>query len=169
MAIILGIDPGSNICGFAVVELNASTSHCKIIQYGSIQAEKKESYPVRMGKIGMAIEKLILDYKPQVLAIEEVFFAKNVKAALHLGQIRGVVLFLAQKYSLEVNEYAAKKVKKAITGSGAASKEQVAYLLQTLLQTNLYSENFDATDALALAYYQAQNELQIKVLSQLDV
>ncbi len=146
-AIVLGIDPGSRVTGYGVVavdgkQLNYLASGC--IKPG------KGALPQRLGEIYRGVAKLISDHGADVLAIEDVFLARNPSSALKLGQARGVAIAAGVAADLDVYEYAARSVKKAVVGTGRASKAQVQHMVRVLL--NLPgTPSPDAADALAIA------------------
>ncbi len=144
---IIGIDPGSRITGYGVVEVVGKnlvyvTSGCIRTGTGTI--------PERLGEIYEGVTTLISDYKVQELAIEEVFLARNPSSALKLGQARGVAIAAAVTNGLPVFEYAARSVKQAVVGTGRAAKPQVQHMVKVLLQLGGVPAE-DAADALAIA------------------
>jgi crossover junction endodeoxyribonuclease RuvC len=147
--ITLGVDPGSLITGFGLVK--KETRAVKLIDFGVIRTNPKEQMPVRIKTIYDGLEKLILRFHPARLSLETAFYGKNVQSALKLGQVRGAVMVLAMNHGLEFAEYSPREAKKAITGSGAAQKEQVAFMVKALLGIQEIGNFLDATDALALA------------------
>jgi crossover junction endodeoxyribonuclease RuvC len=153
MALILGIDPGSHHTGFGIVEKGASS--ISLIKLGTISAKTALSFEDRMLVIGNELAELMQEFKPQTVVIEDIFTAKNIRSSLQLAHVRGLVMYLAKRAGAQVQSYPTKSVKKGITGNGNALKDQVAVVLQGLLNTNISGEKFDATDALALAYYHA--------------
>ncbi|WWO95459.1 MAG: crossover junction endodeoxyribonuclease RuvC [Candidatus Dasytiphilus stammeri] len=148
MVTIIGIDPGSVITGYGVV--------CKtgnIINYlgsGCIHTNKKNNFFLRLKDIYWGISKIINQYNPQILAIEQIFMAKNAKSALKLGQAQGVAIVSAVNHNLQVFEYAAKQVKNAVVGNGGAKKYQVQHMVRILLNLSVNPPE-DAADALAVA------------------
>ncbi|NTW49973.1 MAG: crossover junction endodeoxyribonuclease RuvC [Chlorobiales bacterium] len=147
--ITLGVDPGSLITGFGLVK--KETRAVKLIDFGVIRTSPKEQMPVRIKTIYDGLERLILRFHPARLSLETAFYGKNVQSALKLGQVRGAVMVLAMNHGLEFAEYSPREAKKAITGSGAAQKEQVAFMVKALLGIQEIGDFLDATDALALA------------------
>lgn len=158
--IILGIDPGSNTTGYAFLEKsssdarNALSGNLRVLKYGAICADKTAAPEDRLVYIIQELEKLLEEYKPQALSMEGVFYSKNVKSTLMLGQIRGAILVACRRRGLTYNEYSPRSVKQAVTGDGAASKEQVAAMVSRLLNVELKGP-LDASDALAIAYTHA--------------
>lgn len=148
--IILGIDPGTIVMGYGLI----GVTHKKpaIISLGVVKLSKLDDHALRLKRIFERTLALIDQYKPDELAIEAPFFGKNVQSMLKLGRAQGVAIAAALSRELSVVEYSPKKIKQSITGNGNASKEQVAAMLQRLLQFNETPEFLDATDGLAAAY-----------------
>jgi crossover junction endodeoxyribonuclease RuvC len=147
--IILGIDPGSAVTGFGLVQQKYPN---KIIHIdnGNISTSKKASFPDRLLTIHQALVEVIEKHRPQEVALENIFYAKNVRSALMLGHVRGVVMLTAMQYELPLFEYAPTQVKQAVAGYGRADKRQVQRMVKVLL--NLPQEApSDASDALAVA------------------
>ena len=147
--IILGIDPGLTKTGFGVISI--SNNNTKLLDYGIIEPNKNDSLSERLLTIHQDIEKLIDMYLPTIFSIEEVFYGKNIKSALLLGQARGSAMITAAKYNVPVFEYSAKKVKQAITGNGNADKVQVQYMVKKILNMKILPQPLDASDAIAIA------------------
>ena len=147
--IILGIDPGLVTTGFGI--LSNKNDVTKIIDYGIIQPDKKETLPKRLFSIYTDIEELIKKFSPNILAIEDIFYGKNIKSAFYLGQARGVAMLCAAKHDMPVFEYSAKKVKQAITGNGNADKTQLQYMIKQLFNLKYLPEPLDASDAISIA------------------
>lgn len=143
--IILGIDPGSNCTGFALLKDRTP------LEYGCITPPKNVSLPKKYLEIFEAVNYLIGKHKPHVMAIETQFVHKNSQSAIKLGMARGACLIAAAKNDIEVFEYAPKKIKLAATGTGNASKHQVGHMLQMMLGLNQPIVPHDAADALAIA------------------
>ncbi|MDR3246308.1 MAG: crossover junction endodeoxyribonuclease RuvC [Prevotellaceae bacterium] len=154
---ILGVDPGTTIMGYAIVQ--ATGSKPELLIMGVIELKKYKSHYEKLGKIYERIDSIIKEYKPDELAIEAPFFGKNVQSMLKLGRAQGVAMAAALSNGLPIFEYAPKKIKIAITGSGNASKEQVASILKLELKIKNMPEYMDATDALGAAichFYQTK-------------
>jgi len=143
---ILGIDPGSRITGYGVIDARAKLGY---VASGCIRTGNG-SFAERLGVIYRSICELIEEHQPQALAIEEVFLARNVDSALKLGQARGVAIAAGVAHGLSVHEYAATKVKRAVVGTGRAGKDQVQHMVRMLLDLPA-SPQADAADALAIA------------------
>lgn len=147
--IILGIDPGTLIAGYGVIERNGST--ISLLDVGIIKNEASVSMPLRLKKIYAAITAVIERFHPDEFAIETAFYSKNAQSALKIGQARGVSILAGVNYEVPVTEYSPREIKKAVTGKGAASKEQVQYMMMSLLKLKAKPKYFDSTDALAVA------------------
>lgn len=147
--IILGIDPGTLLMGYGIIEINATVICMKEMSVLKLSA-KKDNY-TRLQLIHQKIEELIDKHRPHEFAIEAPFFGKNVQSMLKLGRAQGVAIAAAMSAGLPVTEYSPKKVKQSITGNGNADKEQVWKMLQRMLSLKEVPQYFDATDALAVA------------------
>ena len=147
--IILGIDPGLITTGYGLIRSHNNV--CDIIDFGTINPNKDSSLSKRLKTIYEDISYIIDKYNPSIMAIEEVFYGKNVKSALLLGHARGASMVCASLQKIPVFEYSARKVKKSVTGNGTAHKSQVQYMI--IKEFNLKQNNFstDASDALAIA------------------
>lgn len=147
--IILGIDPGTVIMGYGILKI--SGSQVDVLQYGVIHLSKYDDHALRLKKIYERISQIIEQYSPDEVALEAPFFGKNVQSMLKLGRAQGVAMAAALAHDIPITEYAPKKVKQSVTGSGSASKEQVARMLVSQLHIKEVPELLDATDALAVA------------------
>jgi crossover junction endodeoxyribonuclease RuvC len=147
--IILGIDPGTNNMGVGVVGINKRKA--EVIAMDILKLDKLANQPLKLKKIFETVLRNIDTYKPDELAIESPFFGKNVQSMLKLGRAQGVAIAAALYRDIPVFEYSPRKIKQSITGKGSASKEQVAAMLQNLLQIKELPDSFDTTDALAVA------------------
>ncbi|HEY6977146.1 MAG TPA: crossover junction endodeoxyribonuclease RuvC [Chitinophagaceae bacterium] len=158
--IILGIDPGTVVMGYAVIEVcsdNITIIAMDILKLGST----KDIYE-RLEKIHSKVNALITLHNPHTFAIEAPFFGKNVQSMLKLGRAQGVAIAAAMQSRIAVTEYSPKKVKQSITGNGNANKDQVWKMLQRILNIEEKPQYFDATDALAVAichHYQTSSVL----------
>jgi crossover junction endodeoxyribonuclease RuvC len=146
---LLGVDPGTNVLGFAVVE--AQGSQLKLIEIGVLTMGHLDEQQLKLKKIFEELQEIIVRYRPTEMAIEAPFYGKNVQSMLKLGRSQGVAIAAAITKGVSITEYAPKKIKQSVTGNGNASKEQVAAMLETILNTRLGEQYFDATDALATA------------------
>ena len=146
---ILGVDPGTNITGYAIIQTEGSK--CKLITHGIFDLRAHGDHQTKLKEIFLQLQEVIETYLPTHLAIEAPFHGKNVQSMLKLGRAQGVSMAAAMTMGLEIYEYSPKKVKLAITGSGNASKEQVAAMLQSRLNIKIEQKYLDATDALGVA------------------
>lgn len=166
MARILGIDPGSRITGYGIIE-ETTHGNSKYIASGSIRV-KADSFPERLKQIFDGITEVIALYQPNEMAIEQVFMHKNADSALKLGQARGAAICASMVAGLPVSEYAARQVKQALVGKGGADKSQVQHMVKILLSLQGELQE-DAGDALGISlchsHYQ-QTEQRLKQGSQ---
>lgn len=149
---ILGIDPGSRVTGFGVIDVFGQ--QYKYVASGCIRI-KSEEFPLKLKEIFVGVDEIISEYQPSVAAVEQVFVKLNVGGALKLGQARGAAICACVMRSLEVGEYLPNQIKKAVVGRGHASKEQIQHMVITHLGLNK-SPQSDAADALATALCHAQ-------------
>jgi len=147
---VLGIDCGSQHTGYGVVELDPS-GKLRCIAVGAIHATARAPIADRLNKIFQGLQAVIERDQPEEVAIEDVFFAVNVKSALKLGHVRGVAMLAASSAGLAVAEYAPLSIKSAVVGYGRADKEQVQHMITRLLNLATPPESPDAADALAIA------------------
>lgn len=149
--IIMGIDPGTNVMGYGVLGIIGKKA--QVIVMGVIQLNRFETHYLRLGRIYERVSGLVQQYLPDELAIEAPFFGKNVQSMLKLGRAQGVAMAAALARDIPITEYPPLNVKKAVTGNGQASKEQVANMLKHLLSIpeEKMPDALDATDALAVA------------------
>jgi crossover junction endodeoxyribonuclease RuvC len=147
--IVLGIDPGTNIMGYGIIHVKGTKM--ELVVMGVLRLEKVGDHALKLQKIFERVVSLIEQYHPDELSIEAPFFGKNVQSMLKLGRAQGVAIAGALSKNLPIHEYSPKKIKQSITGSGNASKEQVAAMLKTLLNFKETPEFLDATDGLAAA------------------
>ncbi len=150
---IIGIDPGYARLGFGIIEVDGS--RLRYLDAGCIETPAKQAFADRLLSISEAIHSLIEDYKPDIMAVEELFFANNKTTALGTAHARGAVLVEAARRGLEVYEYTPNQIKKAVTGSGKAIKQQVQMMVKVLLNLKQVPKPDDAADALAVAICQA--------------
>ena len=157
--IIIGIDPGTNVMGYALLGVNGKKA--ELIVMGVLQLNRMEDHYMRLRHIYERVSGVIDEYLPDEMAIEAPFYGKNVQSMLKLGRAQGVALAAALGRQVPIAEYEPRKIKMAITGNGAASKEQVAMMLQRQLNIDKKDmpQLLDATDALAAAlchYYESK-------------
>lgn len=146
---VLGIDCGSTATGVGVIESDGR--NYQVLYYGAICPARSRPFAQRLDYIHREVEKLVARYRPQTIAVEQVFQAFNVKSAMQLSQVRGVVLLAAARAGLPVSEYSALAVKSSVVGYGRAEKHQVQRMVQRLLSLAAPPEPEDAADALAVA------------------
>src|SRR4030066_964372 len=147
--IILGIDPGTIITGYGIIKQNFSA--CRRIASGSIKLPKKENLPQKLEIIYDELDRLIKTYKPDEFVIETAFYGKNIQSAMKIGYARGVSLLAAVHNKIPASEYSPREVKKAVVGKGAAPKQQVNYMVMTILNAKKIKFKPDESDALAIA------------------
>jgi len=158
--IILGIDPGTLIMGFGLIQIKAK--EISILELGVLKPGKVKDNYKKLQLIFNTVSGLITKYQPDEFAIEAPFFGKNVQSMLKLGRAQGVAIAAAMRHGLDVVEYSPKKVKQSVTGNGNASKEQVWKMLRQVLSIKEEPKFFDATDAVAVAlchHYQSNSVL----------
>ncbi len=147
---VLGIDCGGEYTGYGVVEQDAA-GELRHVSSGVVRLNLKEPLPARLDKIFRELRAVIETHRPEIAAVEEVFYAVNAKSALKLGQVRGVALLVAAQCGLPVAEYAPLTIKSAVVGYGKAEKSQVQHMVTRLLRLPAPPESEDASDALAIA------------------
>ena len=149
---VLGIDPGTSVTGYGVVEYgNGTPAFGRLIECGVIRLTPRSPLPRRLAQLHDGIVQLIERHQPTALALEDAFYHKNVRTTLVLGHARGVVLLAAQQHALDISEYAPATVKKSVVGAGAAPKSQVAAMVARLLRLKHAPRPSDAADGVAVA------------------
>ena len=151
--IVLGIDPGTAVTGYGVVK-GDRVSPPRLIECGIIRTKPRDALASRLQEIHAGIVELIQRHRPDALAIEDVFYARNVRTTVVLGHARGVILLAAANARLDIAEYPPAEIKKAVVGTGAATKEQVQFMVTRILRLKSPPQPADASDgvAAALAY-----------------
>jgi crossover junction endodeoxyribonuclease RuvC len=147
--IILGLDPGTNIMGYAIIV--GEKSKLRLLQFGVIHLGKYGSHELKLKKIFDRVLSLVDEFAPDHVALEAPFFGKNVQSMLKLGRAQGVAMSAALYREVPITEYAPKKVKQSVTGNGNASKEQVAKMLMQIFNIKEMPKLLDASDALGVA------------------
>ena len=147
--IILGVDPGTNITGYGLIEY--TNNKFRLISHGVIKLPSTKSLSERLEIIYDELDKLLKIYKPNEFAIETAFYGKNVQSAMKIGYARGVSLLAAVHNKIPASEYSPGEVKKAVVGKGAASKQQVNFMVQAILNVKKIKFKPDESDALAIA------------------
>ena len=159
--IIIGIDPGLVNTGYGIISIKNGIP--SLIDFGIIAPNTKDSVPERIFTIFTDVCYLIEKYNPNIFSIEDVFYSRNFKSAMLLGQARGAAILAASKYKISIFEYSAKKVKQSITGNGNADKTQVQYMVSKILNIKNNSIPLDASDALAIGICHI-NQLKVNEL-----
>jgi len=154
--IILGIDPGTTIMGFGLIKVNGRSM--EFLQLNELLLKKYDDHYLKLKLIFQRTIELIDTFHPDEIAIEAPFFGKNVQSMLKLGRAQGVAMAAGLSREIPITEYSPKKIKMAITGNGNASKEQVAKMLQSLLDLKELPKNLDSTDGLAAAVCHFYNQ-----------
>jgi len=147
--IVLGIDPGSKATGYAF--LSVQNKRAQLLNYGVIKNNPRESLSKRIAKLHKELSKLIEEHKPTLASIENIFYAKNVRSLVSMGEVRGVLLLALEQAAIPIYEYSAREVKKAVVGNGNASKQQVQFMVKNILKIKETELQFDITDAIAIA------------------
>jgi crossover junction endodeoxyribonuclease RuvC len=146
---VLGIDPSSAATGYGIIESREGES--LVLAYGTIKPSRRASLQVKLLEIKSGVEKLVAEFKPLEVAVENPFYAQNIKTALTLGQVRGAVLVAVAGAGADLFEYSPLEIKKAVTGYGQAQKGQVGIMVRALLRVDDDRMEEDAADALACA------------------
>lgn len=154
MTIVLGIDPGSRITGYGIIQVDKNQH--RYLASGVIQLKATDT-ATKLGSIFSELQKIIAVYKPEQVAIEQIFMHLNANAAIKLGQARGAAIVAAANFSLPVYEYSARQIKQAVVGYGAAAKTQVQHMVKLLLSLT-GKVAVDAADALAIAVCHANTQ-----------
>ena len=145
----MGIDPGSNCTGFGIVE--EIKGNLNAVHWSSVRSTTKDTFPKRLKRIYNELTIAIEKFSPDIVAVEDLFYATNVKTVIKLGQTRGVALLAAVNNGLQVAEYSPLQIKQSVVGYGRADKNQVQDMVTMLLQLKEKPDPFDASDALATA------------------
>ena len=146
---VLGIDPGSQTMGWGVVE--GDGRRYGLVAYGSVRAPSSLRFSARLLRMCNGLEEVIAEHRPEACAIEDAFLATNVKVSMKLGQVRGVVLLVAERAGLDIHEYSPRLIKQTVVGYGNAEKHQVQEMVRLLLALKSVPSPHDAADALAVA------------------
>ena len=152
---ILGIDPGFAITGYSIIDYEGNKF--KLITSGAILTEAHTSFPLRLEKIYNDLQEIITNYKPESMAIEELFFNNNAKTAIHVAEARGVILVVAKLNKLPIYEYTPLQVKQAVVGYGRADKMQVQRMVKMILNEEKLPKLDDTTDSMAMAICHAHS------------
>jgi crossover junction endodeoxyribonuclease RuvC len=159
---ILGVDPGSLRTGYAVIE--ARGNRLVLLTSGSIKLPNKLDFPEKLKMIKSEISTRIREHAPDSMVVETLFYRKNVKSALKLGHVRGVILLAAAEAGIDLHEYSPGEIKMAVSGNGRASKDQVQEMVVRILGVKTEPESYDASDAMAIAVCHAHSAKYKKML-----
>ncbi len=158
---MLGLDPGSRVTGFGVVDLRPAGPAC--VDYGTIRPPLGTPLPDRLKILAQGVRELIDAFRPDALVVENVFLGPNVHSMAVVGQVRGVLIATARLGGVEVYEYAPREIKLAVVGTGSASKQQIQYMVRAALSLPVLPAPFDAADGLAAALCYANRRLREQV------
>lgn len=149
---ILGVDPGLNITGYGIIEISGRKP--SLLKFGHIRTSTKNSLAERIHHIYQTLNTIIAEYKPDRVAIEDLFYAENVKTAIVMGHARGAAIVAAMQNNAVVSEFSPREVKMSVVGNGAAAKSQVKFMVSNILKVKENITPDDASDALAVALCQ---------------
>jgi len=156
---VLGIDPGIRTTGFGIIDLN--TNRLSLIACGTISPKVSDNLPFRLNHLFEEVDSIINKFSPDVFSIEDMFYSKNVKTAMILGQARGAMIIAAAQANINIFEFAPRKVKMSVCGNGGASKEQVQYMVMKILNLKEIPGSMDVSDAIAVGIC-CLNQVRIK-------
>ncbi|MEO7821975.1 MAG: crossover junction endodeoxyribonuclease RuvC [Gemmatimonadaceae bacterium] len=148
--VVLGIDPGTAVTGYGVIR-KEGRNQLTLIECGVIRTRPRDALPLRLAEIHEGIAELIRRHSPDVLSIEDIFYARNVRTTVVLGHARGVILLAAAQAGMEIHEFPPAEIKKAVAGTGAATKLQVQFMVRRLLRLKSAPQPTDASDGVAAA------------------
>ncbi len=148
--IVLGVDPGTQVTGYGVVR-GESANSMSLVECGVIRTQARDPLPARLREIYDGVTELVQRHKPDVVSIEDVFYARNGRTTVTLGHARGVILLASELAGVRIHEMAPAAIKKAVVGAGAATKEQVQFMLTRLLRLKSAPKPSDASDGVAAA------------------
>lgn len=147
---ILGIDPGIGICGFGLINASSRTG-AKVLDYGAVTTKVDAPLPSRLKELYDSLVQVFDECKPEMVAVEKLFFSKNITTGIAVAEARGIVLLVAEQHGLPVYEYSPNEIKKSLTGYGAATKTQMEEMVRVHLGMEVKPKPDDAADALAVA------------------
>jgi crossover junction endodeoxyribonuclease RuvC len=153
---ILGIDPGYGLCGFAVLE-TSQKNEPELQTFGVISTKPQTNFAERLIEIADDIEHLLKKHQPDVLSIEDLFFAKNVTTGLQVAQVRGIIIYLAKKFGCQIIEPKPVEVKSSFTGNGQANKSEMKKMVKIIFRLEKNPKIDDAADAIAIALFATRN------------
>ncbi|HEY0529017.1 MAG TPA: crossover junction endodeoxyribonuclease RuvC, partial [Gemmatimonadaceae bacterium] len=168
--VVLGVDPGTAVTGYGIVR-KEGRNPLTLVECGVIRTKPRDALPQRLSEIYEGIVELIRRHKPTVLSIEDIFYARNVRTTVVLGHARGVILLAGAQAGIEIHEYPPSEIKKAVAGTGAATKLQIQFMVTRLLRLKSAPQPSDAADgvAAALAYALAPQLPQIEPIRRRDL
>ena len=166
--VVLGIDPGTAVMGYGIIR-KEGRNPLTLIECGVIRTKPRDALPQRLAEIHDGVAELIRKHRPTVLSIEDIFYARNVRTTVVLGHARGVILLAAAQAGLDIHEYPPAEIKKAVAGTGAATKLQIQFMVTRLLRLKSAPQPSDAADgvAAALAYALAPDLPRIEPIRRL--
>lgn len=156
---VLSIDPGIRTTGFGIID--SKSSSLSLVACGTIKPKVSDKLPLRLNHLFEEAELIINKFSPDIFSIEDMFYSKNVKTAMILGQARGAMILAAAQANIDIYEYAPRKVKMSVCGNGGASKEQVQYMVMKILNLKEIPGTTDVSDAIAVGIC-CLNQVQIK-------
>jgi len=168
--VVLGIDPGTAVTGYGIVR-KEGRNPLTLVECGVIRTRPRDALPQRLAEIHEGVVELIRRHEPTVLSIEDIFYARNVRTTVVLGHARGVILLAAAHAGMEIHEYPPSEIKKAVAGTGAATKLQVQFMVARLLRLKSAPQPTDAADgvAAALAFALTPNLPKIESIRRRDL
>ncbi len=165
MVRILGIDPGTAIVGWGILDCNDSGTRKKVVAYGHIETSKDLSVPERMSEITDNILAILDKYKPNEAAVEELFYFKNAKTVISVAQARGIIINTCFRHNMQIAEYTPLQIKQSLTGYGRADKAQMQRMIKDVLKLNSIPKPDDTADALAVALCHINSRLYIQKIN----
>jgi crossover junction endodeoxyribonuclease RuvC len=165
--LILGIDPGTAVTGYGVVRAGAQQGQHTLVECGVIRTRADRPLPERLKDISDGVRELLARHRPDAMAVEDVFYARNVRTTLVLGHARGVILLAGAEAGIPIHEYPPAEIKKAVVGTGAATKTQVQFMVTKLLRLKSAPQPADAADGVAAALTCAMREPLARAVARL--
>lgn len=159
---IIAIDPGTAATGYSIINWQSQKTGPELIEYGCITTTPKQDLPARLSILAKDLRSLVAKHQPNEMAVEKLFFAKNVKTGIAVGQARGVVLLIAAENGIKVSEYSPTEIKQAVTGYGQAPKKQIQDVVKATLNLEKIPRPDDAADAIAVGLCHLQTNQNLK-------
>ncbi len=166
MVRILGIDPGTAIVGWGVIDVHTSRNTAKVIAYGHIETHKDQCPSERLHDVGTNLQEIIDTYHPDEAAVEELFYFKNAKTVISVAQARGVIIYVLHKNNMIAAEYTPLQIKQSLTGYGRATKTQIQEVVRNVLQLKHVPQPDDTADALAVAMCHKNSRRHLQIINQ---